>query len=32
MSEQSDLKGVMEDKIRRRKWWGGLEGGRGGVD
>jgi len=32
MNEQSDLKGVMEDKIRRRKWWGGLEGGSGRVD
>src|SRR6218665_3993290 len=22
----------MEDKIRRRKWWGGLEGGSGGME
>jgi len=32
INEQSDLKGVMEDKIRGRKWWGGLEGGSGGMD
>jgi len=32
MNEQSDLKWVMEDKIRRRKWCGGLEGGSGGAD
>jgi len=32
MNDQSDKNEVMEDKIRRRKWWCGLEEGSGGVD
>jgi len=32
MNEQNDKKGLMEDKITRRKLWGGFEGGRDGVE
>src|SRR6218665_3054926 len=32
MNEQNDKKGLIEDKIRRRKMWGRLEGGRDGVE